>query len=177
MRLGLSIVFLLVLLSCSKTEEGTSLGENEFKATVNGKTMIFDNAVIAETQQVNGPFFRFVFIGSNGDDPNTSPTILVSMVYPGVEFFYEERGLIDNGETNSANPLCQYIERETSSGLEFIDSDTETTRIATASITSLDTINKLVSGTFRFTSFDDTLGQFYEVTDGVFNNLKYINKD
>jgi hypothetical protein len=175
--IALLFVVVISISSCSKESQDTSLGENEFKANVNGKTMIFNNAIIAETQQLNDPFFRFLFIGSNGDDPDISPTILVSMVYPGKEFFFEQRGLTDNGEGTVVNPLGRYIERENSSGLEFIDSDTETTRIATASITSLDTINKLVSGTFRFTSFDDTLGQFYEVTDGVFNNLKYINKD
>lgn len=176
MRTRLFIIYLLVLSSCSKTEEGTALGNNEFKATVNGKAMLFDSAIIAETQELNDPFFRFLFIGSNSDDPNTSPTILVTMVYPGKEFFYEQRGLTDNGEGSVVNPYGRYLERENSSGLEFVNSDTENTRIATASITSLDTINKLISGTFRFTSFDDTLGQFYEVTDGVFNNLKYTEK-
>lgn len=164
---------LLCILSCSKPDEVDSFKYNSIRATVNGKTLVFDKAIICQTKKLTDPLFQFSFIGSNGDDPDISPSILIRLVYPGGQYFYEKRGLTDNGQGTTPNPLGLYLERENSSGLEYIKSDTEVTRIAAASITELDTVNKTISGTFRFTSYDSTLGEYYEVTDGEFKNLKY----
>ncbi len=54
-----------------------------------------------------------------------------------------------------------------------IDASSVETDIALAAITMIDTVKKIVSGTFSFTAKDPDTDISYQVTDGKFDNVEY----
>lgn len=43
-------------------------------------------------------------------------------------------------------------------------------------VTAIDTLDQLISGTFHFTAKDQESGEVIEVTEGAFENIKWVNK-
>lgn len=67
--------------------------------------------------------------------------------------------------------LGEYIEDP--GGANQISYETDSTHTGTLVITKLDTINRLISGTFNFTALQDGGTAIINVTDGQFTDLEY----
>lgn len=147
-------------------------GAAQFSAKINGSDFVptpedgFSQifAVLVKTPM----FFQLSINGSTVID-NVAKSILVSIMDEksfntvGSNTVWDSKNDVGKGV-----PVGHYFEVENDNEKEA------TTEDSYLKITSIDKVNKLISGEFRFTASDGV--NTYSITDGVFTNVSYKNK-
>lgn len=171
------LLLMLSLYGCSKSDD-TPVTEQNFSvtATVSGESFQSQGfgSVLAEYKILENGLYQFALVAST--EPNKSEEysrILIRVILPGSGFLNENLGVADNQTGAFSNPFCFYEEVELGTDLRLDYADTEATRIASFTVTQIDSINKTISGTFRFTANSTIFNRIYEVQEGVFNKVTY----
>ena len=175
------LITIILFASCSTSDNGIdplkgilNPERGTFSAKVNGQDFStaypFVAAVVSDQTVLNNQYHT---LGISAVIPNTLDTTALAVV-----FFLPTNlvGISANQEFKGDNIPFNFqvigAYNSNSAGNE-IDASSAETDIALAAITMIDTVNKIVSGTFSFTAKDSDTDITYQVTDGKFENVEY----
>ncbi len=155
-----SLLGLCIFISCQKKFEDPNVispaGPAEFKAKINGAAF---NAVLT------GAAIREDSVISIAAESSDRQMIVFAVKDSGVHTYTLAMKSIFNfgGYTDATS-----IAFSSNEGINPGDSG------GTLAITSIDRINKLISGTFNFKAFHQDTKTQRTITEGVFNNIPYL---
>ncbi|WP_418639443.1 hypothetical protein [Winogradskyella sp.] len=179
-RLLFMLVSLSVLVACSSNNsddfnEPNDLSGAYLTAKVNGEDFVVEGnsiltGVYAQLVESNSVFVFGIGATTFDDGFNARVVSLAlggldfDMVVAGGEYYAQQGDLTVAGYYNEQNTNDTYLSSE--SNME-----------AYVKITTIDKINRVVSGEFQFVSIDDDNSNItYAVTDGVFNEIEYVTE-
>ncbi|WP_439488210.1 hypothetical protein [Algoriphagus sp.] len=90
---------------------------------------------------------------------------------------FTEWEVLDEEEGNFVGAMGG-VEERTSGNTDYheLKASSNHTGDITLTISEIDTVGRLISGTFHFTAKDQISGDVQEVTDGVFEKIKWVEK-
>lgn len=166
-----------LLLGCSSNDDSSgeldNLSGTYIAAKVNGTTFISDNSgtfnLISAQLYESGSIFGLGIAAVIYSGDFSAKTLGIGL--GGYDFDMVVDGFEAAGEGENFFVSGHYYEANTN-GSE-ISSETESN--AYIKITSIDKVNKTISGEFNFIAIDDDNPDVtYTVTDGVFNDVEYV---
>ena len=172
------IVF-VAFVSCSKSDDDT-FSEQDFtiSALVDGesfKSKGISDIFIHYEHLENGLYRLGIVASDDVEQLDRTKTILIRVLLTHPDYFGEGLVVTDTRESTTFNPYSFYEEKDLDTEVKIVHANTERTRLSSFTITKLNTDDKVISGTFEFTGYDSNSGQFHQVEQGIFNNLRYID--
>lgn len=176
------IAFLLI--SCGSDDSGNSddtfggIDDGYLRADINGQTIEYNlgpNSVAAALVDggLMGEAFTFNIGATTSGLTETIPVETISIL------LFTDNPNIPNGNLSfdeSDNILGSYTYTEDLNIGPAIEAGTTSGGAINLNITSVNQQNGTISGTFNFDAIDSVSGDAYTVTNGVFNNIIFINE-
>lgn len=158
--------FLFIIISCKKNDDEPSSGSTQSTHHTSSSFTAYVNGVLTTADSAEG----YLVI----DTPFTIPWrgLLVAGYCPGKTIIPEFTDTINsynlttlNYDMNAGAGMDYYQANDTFNEYYYTDAAFE--------ITSVDTVNKKVSGNFSGTVVGDVTGDTIEITNGSFTDVKY----
>lgn len=144
---------------------GSGTVVTSFTAIVNGENFVAASESIASSYSTTSLGNQFDITGSTTAGKN----IAIQIINPSVATFPASFNV--NNLT-----LLQYVDSSLGANGAFSSYNQSTdTSTGTVTITSFDTVNNKVTGTFSFTAYNSTDSSIKTITNGVFNNITFEN--
>ena len=164
-------VLFITVISCSKdeTEEevpGVDPNARFLSANIDGEEYISEGIFLEGTIASNGFGYSFGIAGTN---VNISGIKAVTLALAGLDFSQIGPGTTYSYiDTISSNVFGGSYDSTIDDGI-----DADNMQSGQATITAIDTVAKVFSGTFSFVAIDDETNISYSVTNGIFQNVEY----